>query len=97
MIFNLKVGYWYLSFILIIVCDKSNLALIVKKSSSTLMWIASTASIPLASIAFTSSLIMGKSVAKLSSYTIAGLVLVIIGLVIYRSRAERNLKNAINK
>lgn len=45
--------------------------------------------LPLANIAFTLDFIMGKEATTLSPYDIAGLVVILIGLVIYRSTSEQ--------
>jgi len=82
------VGFWYLTFIIFLVADKVNQALILKYNSSNLMWLASTFGIPLSSIAFSLEFIMGKEATHISGYLIAGIAVVFIGLVVYRSTKE---------
>lgn len=45
--------------------------------------------LPLANIAFTLKFIMGDDATELSPYDIAGLIVILIGLVIYRSTSEQ--------
>lgn len=71
--------------ILFIVSDKSNLVYLLKYGSSTLVWMASPVSVPLSSFVFTSHWLMGNKATSLSVETIIGLVLVFVGLLVYKS------------
>jgi hypothetical protein len=58
---------------------------VIRVSSTTLMYIAGTVRLPLANIAFTFTWVMGKKYAqKLSMFDIVGLVVVVLGLVLYK-------------
>lgn len=63
--------------------------LMLKYGSAALLYVASAVVLPLANIAFTLDFIMGKEATTLSPYDIAGLVVILIGLVIYRSTSEQ--------
>jgi len=63
--------------------------LMLKYGSAALLYVASAVILPLANIAFTLDFIMGKEATTLSPYDIAGLVVILIGLVIYRSTSEQ--------
>eukprot|EP00003_Mantamonas_plastica_P001496 TRINITY_DN1104_c0_g1_i2.p1 TRINITY_DN1104_c0_g1~~TRINITY_DN1104_c0_g1_i2.p1 ORF type:complete len:291 (-),score=71.44 TRINITY_DN1104_c0_g1_i2:351-1223(-) len=64
------------------------LLLVLKHGSAALMFIASTVIIPLANITFTFKFIMGDHASTLSGYDIGGLVVILTGLILYRSVSE---------
>jgi len=88
-----KVGWWYLGFILVLVATKTNMSLILQWDSATLMWIASTAAVPLSAIAFTWPFIMGRNITHLTPYLWAGLAVVVVGLILYRSTKEHKAQH----
>jgi len=90
------IGYLFIIFILVIIVNKSNQAYIIKNNSNTLMWIASTCAVPLSTIAFTLTFIMGNAATQLDWEMIVGLIIVCIGLVIYKSTKEIILKKEEN-
>jgi hypothetical protein len=63
--------------------------LMLKYGSAALLYVASAVILPLANIAFTLHFIMGDRATTLSPYDIAGLVVILIGLLIYRSTSEQ--------
>jgi predicted permease len=62
--------------------------LMLKYGSAALLYVASAVILPLANIAFTLHFIMGDRATKLSPYDIGGLVVILTGLIIYRSMRE---------
>lgn len=62
--------------------------LVIKYGSAALLYVASAVVLPLANIAFTLDFIMGNQAQNLSVYDIVGLVVILIGLLIYRSTSE---------
>jgi len=63
--------------------------LMLKYGSAALLYVASAVILPLANISFTLKFIMGDKAQELSPYDIAGLVIILVGLVIYRSTREQ--------
>eukprot|EP00762_Andalucia_godoyi_P004066 ANDGO_06385.mRNA.1 Crt homolog 1 len=61
------------------------LVMILKFGSATLMFVASAVVIPLANICFTFKFIMGEHATQLRITDIAGLIVILIGLGLYRS------------
>jgi len=83
-----NVGFWYLAFIFVLVADRVNQALIIKYNSASMMWLATTCAVPLANIAFSSPIIMGNAASHLTPFLIGGLLVVSVGLLLYRSTRE---------
>jgi len=82
------VGFWYLAFIIALVTSKVNQVLIIKFNSSSLMWLAASCAVPLAELAFSLELIISNEKNKLSYFLIIGLLISLIGILIYRSTKE---------
>ena len=76
--------YLYMPLILIFVASRLNLAWVVQRMNAALMWFVATSALPLATIAFTLHPIMGDSASSLTPWMIAGLVLVMAGLLMFR-------------
>eukprot|EP00741_Cyanophora_paradoxa_P004522 tig00000808_g4391.t1 len=64
------------------------LLLVLKYSSATLLYVASTVILPLVSLCSASQRLMGPSARPLSAYDVGGLVLILGGLAMYRAVRE---------
>jgi len=60
------------------------LLLVIKYGSAALMYVASTVVLPLGSVAFTRDFLLGPHASNFTLYNGGGLVVVLIGLIIYR-------------
>jgi len=87
------IGFWFLAFVIVLVTNKINMTYILRYGNAVLGMVSLTCAVPLANICFTSKRIMGKGGdVQLSSYDISGIVLVCLGLTLYRipKHAEQN-------
>jgi len=91
-----NVGYYFISYAVVIVLTRLNLTYIVNSESASLLWLSLAVAIPLASIAFTLKEIMGDTATSFNTYIIIGLIVVVVGLAIYKSSSEiRKVKRPI--
>jgi len=88
-----NVGWWYIAFIVILVLAKINASIIIKYNSSTLMWISSSVAVPLSTIGFNLKFIMGDNTSHMTVFLWIGLVVVFLGLLLYRSTKEIEKKH----
>jgi len=66
------------------------LVLVIKYGSAALMYIASTIVLPLGTLSFTIHAFMGDNARKFTPYSGAGLLIILIGLVIYRFLGKKS-------
>jgi len=66
------------------------LVLVIKYGSAALMYISSTIVLPLGSLMFTLKPIMGKNAQQFTPYDGIGLVVILIGLIIYRFLGKKS-------
>ena len=64
------------------------MALVLKSLGATVSYVALTAALPLADFLFAWPLLMGSSASSFSPWSIGALVVVLAGLVLYRSANE---------
>jgi len=79
------IGFWFLAFVIVLVANKINMTYILRHGNAVLGMVSLTCAVPLANVCFTSKRIMGKGGdVHLSIYDISGIVLVCLGLTLYR-------------
>lgn len=61
---------------------------VIKYGSAALFYIASAALLPLSDICFTLPFVMGSQTSKLTPFDIAGLIIILLGLFLYRLKGE---------
>ena len=68
------------------------LLLVIKYGSAALMYVASTVVLPLGSVAFTRKFLLGVHASQFTLFNGVGLVVVLVGLIIYRFVGKRKAK-----
>lgn len=80
--------WWWVSFVVLQFAANLTMYALVKLGSATLAWLVLSASVPLETIGFSLSMLMGSQATTLTWFQVVASCVVVVGLLLYRSASS---------